>query len=67
MSLYNLDVILSVGYRVNSKEATGFRIWATNILREHITQGFTINKSRVQGNYDVFLQAVEEVQKLLPE
>jgi len=66
-SLYNLDAIIAVGYRVNSKEATGFRIWATNILREHITQGFTINKSRIQGNYDKFLSAVEEVRKLLPE
>jgi prophage maintenance system killer protein len=65
-SLYNLDAIIAVGYRVNSKEATGFRIWATNILREHITQGFTVNKSRIQENYEVFLQAVEEVQKLLP-
>lgn len=65
-SLYNLDAIIAVGYRVNSKEATGFRIWATDILRNHITQGFTINKSRVQGNYETFLQAVEEVQKLLP-
>jgi len=60
-------MIISVGYRVNSKQATGFRIWATNILKQHITQGFTINKNRIQGNYKTFLQAVEEVQKLLPE
>jgi len=64
---YNLDMIISVWYRVNSKEATQFRIWATKTLKQHITQGFTINKSRVQGNYDKFLLAVEEVQKLLPE
>lgn len=67
ITFYNLDAIISVGYRVNSKQATQFRIWATNILREHITQGFTINKSRIQGNYDKFLSAVEEVRKLLPE
>jgi hypothetical protein len=64
---YNLDMIISIGYRVNSKEATQFRIWATKTLKQHITQGFTINKSRVQGNYDKFLSAVEEVRKLLPE
>jgi len=52
---------------VNSKEATQFRIWATKTLKEHIMQGFTINKSRIQGNYDKFLRAVEEVRKLLPE
>lgn len=63
---YNLDMIISVGYRVNSKQATQFRIWATNILKSHITDGFTINKNRVQSNYDNFLRAVEEVRKLLP-
>lgn len=65
-SMYNLDVILSVGYRVNSKQATQFRIWATDILKEHITQGFTINKNRVQHNYESFLEAVENVRKILP-
>lgn len=66
-TLYNLDAIIAVGYRVNSKEATQFRIWATGVLREHITKGFTINKSRVQTNYDMFLKAVEDVRSLLPE
>lgn len=66
-TLYNLDMIISVGYRVNSKEATQFRIWATSILKQHITEWFTINKKRIQGNYDTFLEAVEQVQKLLPE
>ena len=64
---YNLDMIISVGYRVNSKEATQFRIWATKILKEHITEGYTINPKRIQGNYDKFLDAEEQVQKLLPE
>lgn len=41
---YNLDVIISVGYRVKSKEGTQFRIWATNTLRDHLVQGYTINK-----------------------
>lgn len=38
--LYNLDLILSVGYRVNSKSATQFRIWATNVLKQYLTQGY---------------------------
>lgn len=44
---YNLDAILSVGYRVNSKQGTQFRIWATQRLKEHLVQGFTINKQRL--------------------
>jgi len=44
---YNLDVIISVGYRVNSKKATQFRIWATRVLKEHILQGYTINQKRL--------------------
>lgn len=41
---YNLDAIISVGYRVNSKRATQFRIWATNTLRNHLVQGYTVNQ-----------------------
>lgn len=63
---FNLDVILSVGYRVNSKTATKFRQWATKTLREHIVKGYTFNKKRLAKNYDEFLQAVETVKKLLP-
>ncbi|MBI2211217.1 MAG: virulence RhuM family protein [Deltaproteobacteria bacterium] len=44
---YNLDAIISIGYRVNSKTATHFRKWATNILRDHITTGYTINKKQI--------------------
>ena len=44
---YNLDLILSVGYRVNSKEGTQFRIWATNVLKQHLVQGYTLNKKRL--------------------
>jgi hypothetical protein len=64
---YNLDVILSVGYRVNSKQATNFRIWATNTLREHITKGYTINRKQIAKNYDSFIQTVASIQNLLPE
>ena len=47
-SYYNLDVIISVGYRVKSMQGTQFRIWATRVLREHIVQGFTVNQKRLQ-------------------
>jgi len=63
---YNLDSIISVGYRVNSKRATEFRIWATKILRQHITRGYTINKKVIGKNYEKFMKAVSDVQKLLP-
>lgn len=64
---YNLDVVLSVGYRVNSKTATKFRQWATKTLREHITKGYTIDRRRVATNYDMFMKSVADIQALLPE
>jgi death-on-curing family protein len=47
MNLYNLDMIISVGYRVNSKQATQFRQWATQRLTEYLVQGYTINEKRL--------------------
>ncbi len=44
---YNLDAIISVGYRVNSKQAVTFRQWATNVLRDHLVKGFTVNPDRL--------------------
>jgi prophage maintenance system killer protein len=44
---YNLDVIISVGYRVNSKQATKFRIWATNILKNYLVKGYAVNEKRL--------------------
>jgi hypothetical protein len=44
---YNLDAIISVGYRVNSKRGTQFRIWATQTLKDHLVDGYTINKKRL--------------------
>ena len=64
---YNLDMILSVGYRVNSKKATTFRQWATKTLREHITKGYTLNRPRIAQNYTQFMKAVADIQALLPE
>ncbi len=64
---YNLDAIISVGYRVNSKTATEFRKWATKTLREHITKGYTINKKQISKNYEAFMKSVADIQLLLPE
>ena len=47
---YNLDAIISVGYRVNSSRATRFRQWATGVLKEHLTQGYTLNRQRFEQN-----------------
>jgi len=63
---YSLDLVLSVGYRVNSKKATAFRQWATKTLRAHIVDGYTINKNRVATNYTAFMSAVADVRALLP-
>jgi prophage maintenance system killer protein len=67
ITLYSLDVVLSVGYRTNSKIAISFRKWATKTLREHITRGYTINRKRIAYNYDAFMKAVGDIQALLPE
>lgn len=64
---YNLDAIISVGYRVNSKRATVFRQWATKVLSQHITSGYSINKSLLGKNYSKFIKAIEDVRNLLPE
>ena len=45
--LFNLDAVISVGYRVNSKRGTQFRIWATRVLREHVLCGYTVNERRL--------------------
>jgi len=63
---YNLDVMIAVGYRINSVIGTNFRQWATKTLREHITKGFTINPKQIKDNHEAFLLAVEKVKKLLP-
>jgi hypothetical protein len=48
VQFYNLDMIISVGYRVNSKRGTQFRIWATNILKQHLIKGYTRNTKRLR-------------------
>ncbi len=47
---YNLDVIISVGYRVKSQQGTRFRQWATRVLHEHLTRGYSLNRERLQTN-----------------
>ncbi len=64
---YNLDAILSVGYRISSKKATHFRIWATKTLKQHLIEGYTLNKNRIAKNYDNFLRAVSGVKAVLPK
>lgn len=63
---YNLDMILSVGYRVDSRQSTRFRIWATKTLKQHLLKGYTINKKQIGKNYEKFMQAVSNTKALLP-
>ena len=66
---YNLDVIISVGYRVNSILATNFRIWATKVLKEYMIKGFVLDDERLKkgGNifgkeyFDELLERVQEI------
>jgi len=66
MNLYNLDMIISVGYRVNSRRATQFRIWATKTLKEHLIKGYTINEKRlleVRGKFKELQTAISFLQE----
>ena len=67
IDIYNLDILIAVGYRINSVVGTKFRQWATKTLHEHITKGYTINRKRITYNYSAFMKAVSDVQRLLPE
>lgn len=66
VNFYNLDIIISVGYRINSKTATEFRKWATGILKQYTTQGFAVNRNKIDQNYQEFMKMIESVQQLLP-
>ena len=68
VEFYNLDAIIAVGYRVNSKKATKFRIWATNVLKEYIVKGFKIDVERMKNGpkfgkdyYDELLETIKEI------
>jgi hypothetical protein len=65
---YNLDVIISVGYRVKSQRGTQFRIWATKTLREFIIKGFVLNEERLKGSSvfskDYFEELLEKIREI---
>lgn len=70
ITVYNLDAILSIGYRVNSKKGTAFRIWANSVLKEYLVKGYTINEKRLaqkeqevqilKGGITILSRAIEE-------
>lgn len=62
---YNLDVIISVGYRVKSQQGTRFRQWATSVLREHLVEGYTLNQHRLTERGIEFEQAVRLLSRTL--
>ena len=68
LEFYNLDAIIAVGYRVNSKKATQFRIWATNVLKEYMIKGFVIDKEKMKNGprfgkdyFDELLETIKEI------
>ena len=67
-TLYNLDVIISVGYRVNSYEATQFRIWAREVLKEYIIKGFVMDDERLKGKNpfgaDYFEELLDRIREI---
>lgn len=69
VKIYNLDMIIAVGYRVNSKKATNFRIWATKVLREYMIKGFVMDDERLKNpNYifgeDYFDEMLERIRNI---
>ena len=68
LEFYNLDAIIAVGYRVNSKKATKFRIWATKVLKDYMIKGFVIDVDKMKNGpkfgkdyYDELLQTIKEI------
>jgi len=63
---YNLDMIISIWYRVDSKQATRFRIWATKVLKDYIVKGYSLNEKRlIEKKYDDFKKAIENLESLV--
>jgi hypothetical protein len=62
VAFYNLDIIISVGYRVKSKQGTQFRIWATNVLRDYLLKGYALNQrmNRIENNYEDLSKEVKQ-------
>lgn len=63
VAFYNLDVIISVGYRVKSKQGTQFRIWATNVLRDYLLKGYALNQrmNRIENNVEQLTHEVSRI------
>lgn len=66
VQFYNLDVIISIGYRVNSKRGTQFRIWAANILKQHFLRGYTINEKRLKEQ-TTYLKSLQRTVQMLSD
>jgi death-on-curing family protein len=64
IDFYNLDVIISIGYRAKSLRGVQFRQWATSRLKDYLIKGFTINESRIQQNKELFLKTIEDLKIL---
>ena len=64
VTLYSLDVIISIGYRVKSRQGTSFRQWATRVLREHIVKGYTVNEQRLREESAKLLEMRQTVELL---
>lgn len=63
VEFFNLDAVLSVGYRVNSRQGTRFRQWATQLLKDHLTRGYTLNRERFEANARELEAALELVRR----
>ena len=63
INFYNLDDVISVGYRVNSRKGTRFRMWATQRLKEYLVKGYSINQHRFEQNAGELQQAIALIQK----
>jgi hypothetical protein len=61
---YNLDVVIAIGYRVNSKKATQFRMWATGVLREYLKQGYALNQCKL-GKSPEALEGLDDAMALI--
>jgi len=64
-SCYNLDVIISVGYRVKSQRGTQFRIWATNVLKEHLITGYTLNERRIREGREKKIRELQQTLQIM--
>jgi len=61
---YNLDMVISVGYRVNSKRATQFRVWATQKLKDYLLKGYAVNEKRLKEEHDLKMKELQDTAKL---